>query len=277
MHTDVRFSALRILTELQTTSFIVRQPSISGGVLWVGGQKPRKTTRDRGELFGAAGLSMPGAVLAGAGGYGLYSDATHQIHGLPATATLMAHIKQCTVEYQRIGEQRRKEQLPCELAEAFQQRVGSDQVKLSRDDLARVQFRLEDGRTQGAEVDDFKLGSSKLAVGATLPVIYAPDNPADVRPGMSWDTVKIQLILLVLGIPFLALGFGVSFTALLGRVFRGRGEETVASEGLAPAMQASERASSSMAQRNPVILAAASTWPRTAGPASRPSFGMRNR
>ena len=68
----------------------------------------------------------------------------------PATATLLAHIKQCTVEYQRIGEQERKEQLPCELAEEFQRRVGSNKVKLSRDYIARVQFRLGDGRTHEA-------------------------------------------------------------------------------------------------------------------------------
>jgi len=222
---------------------------------------------------------MLGAVLAGAGGYGLYSDLTHQMHGRPATATLLAHIKQCTVEYQRIGEQKRKEQLPCDLAEAFQQRVGSDKIKLTRDDLARVQFRLEDGRMQEARVDDFKLGSSRLAIGATLPVIYAPDNPGDVRAGMSWDTVKIQLILLVLGIPFLLLAFGVSLTAPFRRAFGGRGEATVmaTSENLAPATQLSERASSNMAQGNPVAVTAANTWPRTTGTAPRPSFGMRNR
>jgi len=33
MHTDVRLSALRTLTELQITSFTLRQLSISGGVL----------------------------------------------------------------------------------------------------------------------------------------------------------------------------------------------------------------------------------------------------
>jgi hypothetical protein len=65
----------------------------------------------------------------------------------------MAHIKTCTVEYQRIGEPERKELLPCELAEAFQQRVGSNKVKLSREHIARVQFALPDGRMQEASVD----------------------------------------------------------------------------------------------------------------------------
>src|ERR1700740_1689998 len=77
-----------------------------------------------------------GAIFAGAGGHSLYSDGNHQIHGRPATAMLMAHLKQCTVEYQRVGEQERKDQLPCELAEEFQRRVGSNKVKLSRDYVA---------------------------------------------------------------------------------------------------------------------------------------------
>jgi hypothetical protein len=222
---------------------------------------------------------MIGAIFAGAGGYGLYSDVNHQIHGKPATATLMAHIQQCTVEYQRIGEQERKEQWPCEQAEEFQRRVGSNKVKLSRDYIARVQFRLEDGHTHEANVDDFKLGSSKLAIGATLPVIYAPDNPADVRAKMSWEKLKVQLIMLAIGIPFLVLSFGVPLGALFGWVFRGRDEETVSatSEYLAPATQVSERRDSNMVQRNPVAQTAVNTYSRTTSTAPRMSFGKRNR
>jgi hypothetical protein len=209
-----------------------------------------------------------GAILAVPGGYGLYSDVRHQIHGRPATATLMAHIERCTVEYQRIGEQKRKEHLPCELAEEFQRQVGSNKVKLSYEHIARVQFPLEDGRTHEASVDDIKLGSHKMAIGATLPVTYAPDNLADVRAKMSWETLKVPLIMLVIGIPFLALSFGVPLTALFGWGFRRRGDETVSatSEYLAPATQVSERTDSNMVQRN-----------CTTGTAPRASFGMRNR
>jgi hypothetical protein len=49
-----------------------------------------------------------GAILAGAGGFALYSDTTHQINGRPATATLLEHVKECAVEYQRVGEQKRE-------------------------------------------------------------------------------------------------------------------------------------------------------------------------
>jgi hypothetical protein len=222
-----------------------------------------------------------GAIFAGAGGFGLYSDTMHQIHGRPATATLMAHIQECTVEYQRIGEQERKEQLPCELAEAFQKHVGSNKVKLSRDLIARVRFPLQDGRVHEANVDDIKLGSTKLAIGATLPVFYAPDNPAEVRAVMSWARIKVQLILLALGLPFLWFGFGGSLTGLFGWAFRGRSsEETVyaTSEHLAAvAMQMSERSDSDRVAGNPAAQTAVNSFSRPTGSAPRASFGLRNR
>jgi hypothetical protein len=85
-----------------------------------------------------------------------------------------------------------------------------------------VQFRLADGRTHEAKADDFKLGSSKLPVGATLPVMYDPRNPADVRAEMSWERVKILLIMLAVGIVCLALTFGGPLAALYAWAFRGR-------------------------------------------------------
>jgi hypothetical protein len=209
---------------------------VSWAKLWAKAKENRARNKRivrRGESFMI--FFMIGAIFAGAGGYNLYSDVRHQIHGKPATATLMEHIKQCTVEYQRIGEETRKEQWPCELAEEFQQRAGWNKVKLNRDYIARVRFPLEDGRTHEANVNEINLRSHKLAIGATLPVTYAPDNPADVRAKMSWETLKVPLIMLAIGIPFLALAL-IPLAALLG-AFRGRGEETVsvASEHIAPA------------------------------------------
>jgi hypothetical protein len=249
---------------------------VSGAELW----EKAKENHARSWTMVARGRNLTiGAIFAGAGAFGLYSDTMHQLHGRPATATLVAHIQECTVEYQRIGEQERKEQLPCELAEQFQKRVGSNKVKLSRDLIARVRFPLQDGRIQDANVDDIKLGSIKLGIGATLPVFYAPNNPADVRAVMSWERIKIQLILLALGLPFLWFGFGGSFMGLFGWAFRGREEETVyaTSEHLgAAAMQMSERRDSDTVARNPVAQTAVN-YSRPTGSAPRASFGLRNR
>jgi hypothetical protein len=169
-------------------------------------------------------------VLAATGGYNLYSEASHQIRGRPAMATLTGRVTQCTVEYQRIGEKQQKEQWPCEMAEEFQRRVGAHKVTLSREYIAQIQFPLEDGRKYEANVDEVDLHSFKLAIGATLPVVYAPDNPADARARMSWETLKYSLILLAMlaiGVFFLALSLNVPLAALLGWAFRGR-EKSVA-------------------------------------------------
>lgn len=226
---------------------------------------------------------MLAAILGGAGGFGLYSDTAHQINGRPATATLVEHIKSCTVEYQRIGEQKRTEQWPCDRAEEFQKVVGSNKVKISREFIARVQFPLADGRAHEAKVDEFKLNSYKLPVGGTLPVFYAPNNPADVRAEMSWDRIKIQLGLLAVGIVFLVLALGGSFTGLLAWVFRGRtahaGDETVpviSSQRLVPAAALVPDLGVGMkAPRRNAAAATFNTFPRATGTMGRASFGTR--
>jgi len=217
-----------------------------------------------------------GAIFAGAGGYGLYSDVNHQIHGRPATATLLAHLKLCTVEYQRIGEQPRKDQLPCELAEEFQRRVGSNKVKLSRDSVARVKFSLEDGRTHEANADDIKLGTYGLPVGTTLPVIYDANDPADVRARMSWQTLKVPLILLAIGIPFLLLTFGVSLSGIFRWAFRGRGEQA-ASATSEPLAFSNPGQKDKMVFGSPAAQKAYEMYSSKTGTAPRPTFGTRNR
>src|SRR5262245_20335432 len=78
-----------------------------------------------------------------------------------------------SLEHQPVGEQKRTETWPCDLADEFQQRVGRNKVEISRHFIARVQFPLAGGRMREASADDVKLGSYSLSVGATLPVVYA--------------------------------------------------------------------------------------------------------
>jgi len=203
---------------------------------------------------------MIGAILAAVGVGNLYSDTKHQINGKPATATLMEHIKQCTVEYQRVGEEKRNDKLPCDLAEEFQRRVGRDKIKISSDYIARVQFPLADGRTHETNVDDIKLGTYELAVGTTLPVVYAPGNPGDVRAEMSWERVGVWLIVSAIGIAFLALALGGPLTALFGWAFGGR------------TLRAAEAPLSAPSEHLAPTSAKTSEFK-----APRASFGMRNR
>jgi hypothetical protein len=167
-----------------------------------------------------------GAMCTGAGVYNLYSDVRHQIFARPATATVIERTVHCTVEYQIIGEQKQKQQWPCELAEETLRRVGWNKIKLSRDYISRLRFPLQDGRTHEADVNELNLYPHKPAIGATLPITYVADDPADVRARMSWDTLSVPFGLLAIGLPFLALALGVSLPGLL-QAFRRRREETV--------------------------------------------------
>jgi hypothetical protein len=165
------------------------------------------------------------------------------------------------VEYQFIGEEKKQSlQLPCDLAEETQRRVGQNKIKLSRDFIARVQFPLADGRTHEAKVDDIQLGSHALAIGSTLPVVYAPDNPGDVRAAMSWERVRVWLVVSAIGIALLALALGGPLMSLFGWAFGGRTSRA----GQAKVSANSER---------PVPTSARAPELR----APRASFGMRNR
>jgi hypothetical protein len=166
------------------------------------------------------GVVIGGALTVGIG-WSICSDTLHQLNGNPSTATLIEHIRECTVEYQIIGEDRRKEPMACDATEAFQRRVGPSKFKVSAERFALVRFSLADGRAHEAKVDERKLDSYKLPVGAKFAVVYAPDRPADVRAVLTWDRLKVSLMLLALGVVFLMLAFPGAVAAPFAWAFRG--------------------------------------------------------
>jgi hypothetical protein len=198
----------------------------------------------------------------------MYSDTTHQLNGKPATATLMEHIKTCTVEYQRIGQEPRKDPMACDAAEQFQRLIGANKIKVSHAYLARVQFHLENGRRHEATVEESKLDSHRLPLGTQLAVVYAPGNPADVRAVMSWERLKVPLILLAAGLVFLMLAFGGHVAALIAWAFRGR--TSAAEKEPAPGLEATVKT-----PRRSATGASSLARLRTPGLAPRTSFGMR--
>lgn len=204
-------------------------------------------------LVGGVKAFMIGAVLTAAGGWPIYSDTVHQLTGKPATATLIEHIKECTIEYQKIGEERRKEPMDCQAAEALQQLIGSNKIKVSQDLFARVRFSLADGRTHEAKVEESKLGSHKLPVGTEFPVVYAPDRPSDVRAVLTWERLKIPFMLFAAGLVFLLIVFAGSISALVAWAFPRRPSPAdntlsptvvvVSNRGASPTMGSESRAS----------------------------------
>ena len=168
----------------------------------------------------ATGVVIGGGLTVGVG-WSICSDTLHQLNGNPTTATLIEHVRECTVAYQIIGEDRRKEPMACDAAEAFQLRVGPSKVKISAERFALVRFSLADGRAHEAKVDERKLHSHGLPVGATFAVVYAPDQPADVRAVLTWDQLKVSLMLFALGVVSLMLAFPGMVAAPFAWAFRG--------------------------------------------------------
>lgn len=165
-------------------------------------------------------LVIIGGMVAAAGGWNIYSDTVHQLKGTPSTATLIEHIKECTVEYQIVGQERRNEPMACDAVEAFQRYVGPSKIKVSKVNLALVRFSLADGRAHEAKVNERKLDSFKLPVGAKIAVVYAPDQPGDVRAVLTWDRLKVSLMLFAVGVVVLMLTFTGSIVALFAGAFR---------------------------------------------------------
>jgi hypothetical protein len=166
------------------------------------------------------GVVLGGTITVGIG-WSICSDTLHQLTGKPSTATVVEHIRECTVEYQFVGEDRRKEPMACDAAEALQQRAGLRKLKISAERFVLVRFALDDGRAHEAKVDERILHSHALPVGAQIAVVYAPDRPADVRPVLTWDELKVSLMLLGLGLFSLMLAFPGPIGALFARAFRG--------------------------------------------------------
>jgi hypothetical protein len=163
-----------------------------------------------------------GGLIAAAGGWPLYSDTVHQLMGKPSTATLIEHIKECTIEYQLVTEKnKRKEPMACDAAETFQRYVGATRIRISAESFALVRFPLADGRTHEAKVYESKLDSYKLPVGAKIAVVYAPNQPAEVRAVLTWDRIKVSLMLFAVGVVVLMLNFAGSIVRLLARAFAG--------------------------------------------------------
>src|SRR3954468_8811356 len=194
---------------------------------------------------------MIGALVAGAGGWSMYSDTMHQLNGKPSTATLIEHIKECTIEYQRVGEDRRKEPMPCYAAEALQRLVGANKIEISSDLFALVRFFLADGRVHEAKVAESKLGSFKLPVGEKIAVVYAPDQPGDVRAVLTWERFKGSLLAFAGGLCFLMLGFADRVAALLAWAFRSR--PSAASNEPRPAAVAGGRPASAAMSSGPSV------------------------
>jgi hypothetical protein len=148
-----------------------------------------------------------GAVAVVTGGYGTYSNAMHWVFGHTTTASVIERNTECTVEYQIAGEERQKLPMLCDAAEAFQARVGSTRVRVTRKGFAVLEFTTDGGLRQ-ARVSEIEWGAVNLPLHGKIPITYAKSDTNDVRPA---DALGTSLFVFVGGL--LLLSF-----SLLGKV-----------------------------------------------------------
>ncbi|MBV8837190.1 MAG: hypothetical protein JO000_11680 [Alphaproteobacteria bacterium] len=142
-------------------------------------------------------LLVLGASIACLGGYALISSARHQLVGVRATATFLAYVDACTLEFQRIEEGRPRKTMSCDEAERLQRELGSRKVELDRVPGARFRFALASGEVRELVRSRTVLGNPNMGNGDKFTVVYDPADPDDVRIIPS----PIQILLCFGGIP----------------------------------------------------------------------------
>jgi hypothetical protein len=92
---------------------------------------------------------------------------------------------------------------------------GAAKIKVSQDTFARIRFPLADGRVHEAKVSESKLGSYNLPIGSQIAVVYAPDQPSDVREVLTWERFRVSFMIFAVGLVFLMVVFARQIGALV--------------------------------------------------------------
>jgi hypothetical protein len=223
-----------------------------------------------------AGLLGTLCVVAGA--VTLFLEARHSLTGVQASAVLVDRVEECAAEFQPKGESRRKEVMACQRAFAFRAAIGENKVRVHKTFFALLRVPMADGTQRAVKVDMATVNPYLTPLGSSLPVIYNPSKPDDVRLPLTLARVQSYLGLLGLGLLLLAIAFiGPILRAVLGAF---SGKASSGAEQATPDLTRGQLALQSVrdAQRE---RADAAPQPRraetriAAAGGSRHSFGMR--
>ena len=158
-----------------------------------------------------AGILGAACVVCGATMF--FLEAKHGLTGVPAAAVLVERVEECQAEFQRVGESRRKEAMPCQSARAFRAAVGANKVRVYETTFAFLSLPMTDGSQKTVKVDQVTLKAHMTPLGGSVPVVYDPSNPDDVRLPMTF--ARAQFHFEVMGLGLLLLGF-----AFIGQILR---------------------------------------------------------
>ena len=239
-----------------------------------------------------------GLMLSLAGVVGLWSAISHQLNGVEATATVLAHVGECRVEYQLVVSDHRTDlPMDCDAATTFQKRMGDNKVILHRNDFAKLRFTEPGGQSREVKALEANLGAHNAPVGSKIPIVYDPAHPEDSRAPTTMGAMGGFLGLSLFGLFLTFAGFGMGPTRIFKALTGGsRGaakpavagidwsEEAVGERLRAAAAQAASGPSSPSPWQSPSAASSdapvASPWAATHsqpqfGRAAAPTFGKR--
>jgi hypothetical protein len=144
----------------------------------------------------------------------LVVEAKHGLTGEKASALLVDRVEECQVEFQVNGEGRKKEAMSCEMALSLRAMVGANKIRVHKTVFAVLRLPMADGSQRTVKVNQGVLEAYMVPTGSSVPVVYNPSNPDDVRPAMTFARVQHYLELVGLGLLLLVIAF-------IGPILRG--------------------------------------------------------
>jgi hypothetical protein len=148
-----------------------------------------------------------GLIFGGAGLWSLLSDLSHARIGVQTIATVTSRDIECKAEFQRVGEDKSNDVMPCDTALLLEKQLGRSRFKVSQSKPARVRYDLPDGSSHEGHIEQHRLAGRPGLVGDQFAVKVDAAKPTDVRPLMGWQDVRIPLILAGVGVGLLAFAF----------------------------------------------------------------------
>ena len=209
----------------------------------------------------------------------LFLEAKHSLTGVQASAVLVDRVEECTAEFQPKGESRRKEAMPCQMALAFRAVAGERKVKVHKTAFALLRLPMADGSQRSVKVDQSISDSYMTALGSSVPVVYSPSKPDDVRLPMTFARAQHYLGLAGLGLLLLLIAFiGPILRAVLGAL---SSRQSTDAEQALPELTRGQLALQGARAAQRERAGAAPQLPRAetrivAAGGSRRSFGMRS-
>ncbi len=210
-----------------------------------------------------------GLVCVYLGGNGLLTHLQHGWNGTSVTAIYHGQRTACRLEYMLATDSRWQEtEMDCDEASAIVSKNPKKKVRFHSDTFVQLSYALPDGTAHDAEIKR-ELGvilPAGIQIGDRLPVVYAPENPGDVRTPFTLAALGQYLVMMGFGLFVLMLVFMRVVVRVVARAWQpGTPEQP---DEPAPLPSSDRLAAITGTPRLPVGSAASTLSPSKSGPVS---------